>query len=242
MKTHINTNRIIAACAVILIGLAAGCSKPDGATHTKQSPPTLVEPGVGVGGVHGGMTAQEVIAELGAPSRTNGNRLVYSQWGLWVGLGKDDGNVVNLQCRDTFAGHTKEGIGIGSSRAEIIQAYGKPRAQKTPKPGQETLVYGKLRTRFFLKDDKLDGIMLMVANPKKGNQQRQNTASQNNTTPQNGMSNNPDDATDKDLQPEDDSTQTDTAEQLKKLQSLYDQGQINKDEYEKKKKEIMDAL
>ena len=56
------------------------------------------------------------------------------------------------------------------------------------------------------------------------------------------MSNNPDDATDKDLQPEDASTQTDTAEQLKKLQSLYDQGQINKDEYEKKKKEIVDSL
>lgn len=31
-------------------------------------------------------------------------------------------------------------------------------------------------------------------------------------------------------------------ERLKKLQSLYDQGLINKDEYEKKKKEIMDSL
>ena len=242
MKTHININRIIAAGAVILMGLATSCSKQDRATHTKPSAPTLVEPGVGIGGVHGGMTAQEVIAELGAPSRTNGNRLVYSQWGLWVGLGKDDGNVVNLQCRDTFAGHTKEGIGIGSSRAEIIQAYGKPRAQKTPKPGQETLFYGKLRTRFFLKDDKLNGIMLMLANPKKGDQNRPNTASQTNTAPQNEMDNNPADAADQDLPATDTSTKTDTAEQLKKLQSVYDQGLINKDEYEKKKKEIIDSL
>src|ERR1039457_1357368 len=34
----------------------------------------------------------------------------------------------------------------------------------------------------------------------------------------------------------------DAGERLKKLQSLFDQGLINKDEYVKKKKEIMDAL
>jgi hypothetical protein len=34
----------------------------------------------------------------------------------------------------------------------------------------------------------------------------------------------------------------DAAERLKKLQSLYDQGLINKDDYEKKKKEIVDSL
>ena len=40
----------------------------------------------------------------------------------------------------------------------------------------------------------------------------------------------------------DNGTKPDPAERLKKLQSVYDQGLINKDEYEKKKKEIMDSL
>jgi len=35
---------------------------------------------------------------------------------------------------------------------------------------------------------------------------------------------------------------SDLSERLKKLQSLYDQGLINKDDYDKKKKEIMDSL
>jgi hypothetical protein len=236
MKTYINLRHILTVSAALFIGLAAGCSKQNAASSPKPAAPTLIEPGVGIGGVRGGMTAQEVIAELGEPAKTNGNRLVYSQWGLWVGLGKDDGSVVNLQCRDTFAGHTKEGIGIGSSQEEIIQACGKPHNQNSPKPGRVTLFYNKLRTRFFLKDGKVDGIMLMVGNPKKENQNRPNTAPPTNTTPQNGMSNNPGDAGDQDL------PAADTAEQLKKLQSLYDQGQINKDEYEKKKKEIVDSL
>jgi hypothetical protein len=34
----------------------------------------------------------------------------------------------------------------------------------------------------------------------------------------------------------------DAAERLKKIKSLYEQGLINKEDYEKKVKEIMDAL
>jgi hypothetical protein len=236
MKTHINLRHILTVSAALFIGLAAGCSKQNAAPSPKPAVPTLIEPGVGIGGVRGGMTAQEVIAELGEPAKTNGNRLVYSQWGLWVGLGKDDGSVVNLQCRDSFAGHTKEGIGIGSSQEEIIQAYGKPHNQNSPKAGRVTLFYGKLRTRFFLKDGKVDAIMLVLGNPKKGNQNRPATLSPTNTAPQNEMDNNPGNAADQDL------STADTAEELKKLQSLYDQGQISKDEYEKKKQEILDSL
>lgn len=42
--------------------------------------------------------------------------------------------------------------------------------------------------------------------------------------------------------PETPAGKPDPAERLKKLESLYQQGLINKDEYEKKKKEIMDSL
>jgi hypothetical protein len=42
--------------------------------------------------------------------------------------------------------------------------------------------------------------------------------------------------------PADNTAKPNAAERLKKLQSLFDQGLINKDEYEKKKKEIMDSL
>jgi hypothetical protein len=42
--------------------------------------------------------------------------------------------------------------------------------------------------------------------------------------------------------PSDNNAKPDAAERLKKVKSLYDQGLINKEDYDKKVKEIMDSL
>jgi hypothetical protein len=60
-----------------------------------------------------------------------------------------------------FAGHTKEGIGIGSSRADVIHAYGEPTAKQAGGegwPNFEVLRYRPLGLYFRLRDDRVDTI------------------------------------------------------------------------------------
>ncbi len=48
-----------------------------------------------------------------------------------------------------FAGHTKEGIGIGSNRAEVVSAYGEPPTAKHGN-GYEILIYYKTHGMNFV--------------------------------------------------------------------------------------------
>jgi len=50
----------------------------------------------------------------------------------------------------------KEGIGIGSSRADVIKAYGEPTNAKPIQPNFEVLRYELLGLRFQLQDGKVD--------------------------------------------------------------------------------------
>jgi len=61
----------------------------------------------------------------------------------------------------TFAGRTKEGIGMGANREEIITAYGQPdRTSSGSKGDSEDLHYDKLRTKFTLVRGKLAAMIL----------------------------------------------------------------------------------
>jgi hypothetical protein len=127
------TSLIIAA---LLASLFAGCSKRPAHTVLTSSASIVIEPGDSVGPVHSGMTTQQVVAELGEPDQTQNSALEYVNLGMLVVPSKD-GHVQMVLCVDSskgepftnsFAGHTKEGIGIGSSRADVIKAYGQPTA------------------------------------------------------------------------------------------------------------------
>lgn len=120
----------------------------------------LIEPGSGVGKVRKGMTVDQVIAEIGPPRSTNGNMLVYPREGFWVGMSKDTGDIFNMHLRKGFAGRTPEGLGIGSTREEIIQAHGHPVDSQMPRPNFEVLNYTKPRIRFFLVKGVVDYIVL----------------------------------------------------------------------------------
>jgi len=70
------------------------------------------------------------------------------------------GVVHSVGVRPPFAGRTKEGIGMGASRADIIKAYGEPTAAKPIPPNSEVLRYESLGVRFQLEDGKVDLIVV----------------------------------------------------------------------------------
>jgi hypothetical protein len=141
----------------------AGASKPEVSTP-KPPTPLVIEPGSGVGKVRRGMTVQQVLAEIGPPRSTNGNMLVYPRLGIWVGMTGDKVDIFNVHLRKGFTGRTQEGVGIGSTREEVIGAYGQPVPQppstREPKPGFEIMNYSKPSIRFFLQDGAVEYIVL----------------------------------------------------------------------------------
>ncbi|HEX3857027.1 MAG TPA: hypothetical protein VHY30_07010, partial [Verrucomicrobiae bacterium] len=152
MNTQVTVTTLLVAAAFF----AGGCSKQSAHGSWSSSESIVVEPGVAIGSVHSGMTIQQVMAELGQPDQTvvsaspeiNG-ALDYTNIGLSVIPG-GDGVVRNVGVRPPFAGHTKEGIGMGASRADIIKAYGEPTATKLIQPDSEVLRYDSLGVRFQL--------------------------------------------------------------------------------------------
>ncbi|MGA9452385.1 MAG: hypothetical protein WBW41_13700 [Verrucomicrobiia bacterium] len=157
-----STQDTVATLLVAAALLAGACSKRSAHDAWSSSESIVVEPGVAIGSVHLGMTVQQVITELGRPDlavdsvspEING-ALEYTNYGLYVIPGK--GEVVhNISVGPPFAGRTKEGIGIGSSRADVIKAYGEPTAAKPIQPNFEVLRYEPLGLRFQLQDGKVD--------------------------------------------------------------------------------------
>jgi hypothetical protein len=158
------------AVAVFIAG--AGCS--DSSKHSPNSQSAaeasiIIEPGVGVGKVRGGMTVQQVVAELGEPDNKTGHVLNYVRSGFSV-IPNRDGAVRVVMCGDTlgtgtvlvkaFKGRTKEGIGMNSNRADLIQVYGEPTEIDHSEPGHEALKYRPLGLTFTLQNDKVHHIIV----------------------------------------------------------------------------------
>jgi hypothetical protein len=136
----------------------------------------LIEPGKAVGKVRGNMTIEEVIAELGRPDRRyNETTLQYLRFGFSV-VADREGLTRVVLCGDPsdkssaliklFSGRTKEGIGMGSSRDDLIAAYGPPSAVEPWGEDEEQIVYSSMGIGFILADDKVHHIT--VSFPKRG--------------------------------------------------------------------------
>lgn len=136
----------------------------------------VVEPLVGIGPVKFGMSKDEIIEHFGQPDKlmADGKKLNYvASKGLGFEFDSELG-LQKIQCWSTnwpaelpfavttFTGRTKEGIGIGSTREEIISAYGQPDGTGTDanKGVIEGLDYDKLRIQFSLWQDKLISMTL----------------------------------------------------------------------------------
>jgi hypothetical protein len=164
---------ITLAVAVILI--TTSCSKqnppaeskavaPEAepvAPEAKAKPPVLIEPNMAVDRAQKGMNKQQVRAALGKPGKINGMSWFYRQRGMFVSFG-DDGVIFNIKCVKPFVGTTKEGIGIGSTRAELIAAYGNPSQIQQFEHGDENLWFAPLGTSFYLENHKVTSIIVQM--------------------------------------------------------------------------------
>jgi hypothetical protein len=147
---------ITLGCALALSG---GCSESSDETSSSANPPMVIEPNLRVGEVHAGMTVEQVVKQLGEPQRKTANALEYTRLGFAVMPGPD-GVVQVVMCGDVtgingplakaFTGRTKEGIGMNSTREEVIKAYGEPSASNKMIGGLESLKYQTLGITFTL--------------------------------------------------------------------------------------------
>lgn len=163
------TVAVITATTVVL---AAGDHTPPGATVADTPDSTLlIVPGVSVGKVKAGMNEIEVAAALGAPEKMQGDVMIYDQHlGLSVVCNRQK-IVGAVFCGDSlpeypgvkiFKGRTKEGIGMGSSRDDLIKAFGKPATDQPWSRGskREQIIYPNLGLTFTLARGKVFHIMV----------------------------------------------------------------------------------
>jgi RNA polymerase sigma factor (sigma-70 family) len=121
--------------AMILVGVPIVVTSKPG-RHNERREQMLIVPHQSVGPVRNGMTTNEVEAVLGMPDKWAGKMMVYDQqYGMSVA--QSEQGVVAVLCGDRtlhspgvdkFKGHTKEGIGMKSSKEDLLHTFIGPTA------------------------------------------------------------------------------------------------------------------
>ena len=154
-----------------LLSLAACSEKAgsDSAGSAGTNAAMVIEPNLSVGKIQAGMTMEQVIAALGEPGRRTANSLEYPGLGLAVMPGPD-GVVQVVMCGDVtglngpfvkaFTGRTREGIGMTSTRDEVIKAFGEPAGDEKMRFGLESMNYPSLGLTFTLERGKVHHIIV----------------------------------------------------------------------------------
>ena len=169
------TPRTILSLSLLTLCLVALLSCAKKADREMPVDELIIEPLVGIGSVQFGMSKDEVIEHFGQPDKVmaEGTKLNYvSSKGLGFTVDSELG-LQMIQCWSknwpkelpfavtTFAGRTKEGIGMGATREQIVAAYGQPdRTTTDAKEYFENLHYDKLQTKFTLWQDKVNSMTL----------------------------------------------------------------------------------
>lgn len=161
--------------AVLALALVVfGCG-PD--PKPEPSEPMLIEPKVSVGPIKAGMTTDEVVGLLGEPQLRTANALEYKRLGFAVMHGPDKviqvvmcGDVTGLNgpLVKAFTGRTKEGIGLTSTREEVVNAYGQPTSSQKFLGGRESLRYDQLGITFSLEGEKVHHLIVRLTAPEPG--------------------------------------------------------------------------
>jgi hypothetical protein len=144
----------ILTMALMLLG--TGCSKQKA---TKPKPAINIFPNLRVGRVQTGMSRQEVEQAIGKPMKTNDTTSFYIHKGMFVSF-DTNGVVFNVKVVKPFGGITMEGIGIGSSRADVIKAYGAPDEDQKLEDGAENLGFSALKTTFYVQRGKVTSFIV----------------------------------------------------------------------------------
>ena len=148
---------------------ATGCSKQNPATasnpgspEVKTTSPDLIEPNAGVGKLRKGMNKQQVEAAIGKPEKIDSSGAWWTYSNRYMTLFFDDSGVIkSIDCSSPFAGATKEGIRIGSTRAELVAAYGNPTGMDAASmESAYMVVYQPLHMNVFLISGKVSELII----------------------------------------------------------------------------------
>lgn len=146
-------NRIhfLTTLAFVLVLTGSGCSRN---VHEPSAELThlSIHVGEGLGNVRFGDSEEAVIQKFGPPDSKRGGRvLVYVRGGFEVYLSRDGKRVTMFACGSAdperavrFKGKTPEGIGVGSSVADVQSAFGTPSLKRKKDEGgrsYEDLIY-----------------------------------------------------------------------------------------------------
>ena len=145
---------ILALFALALSSILLGCRK-------KSEEPMTIEPGVGIGKVTFGMPSKEVREILGKPDSEGTDSLAYDKLGLSIYILK--GLVKEVTCIGLSGdpdvkpciARTSKDIGIGSTRDQIIEAYGEPTSDE-----RNILKYESIGATFMVSEDGVTETML----------------------------------------------------------------------------------
>ena len=134
----------------------------------------LILPRIGVGKIKFGMTVQQMKDELGEPDiAATGISYMYKSLGMEL-VAKDNESISAILCGNSsnkqepmfkamekaFKLKTTEGIGIGSTEAQIIKAFGQP----TKHTEDDKLLYKDIRVSFTLDEGRVIGIWISEQN------------------------------------------------------------------------------
>jgi hypothetical protein len=124
----------------------------------------VIEPNLAVGKIRVGMRAEDVIKLFGEPQRRTANAIEYTDLGFAV-MPSPDGIVQVVMCGDVtglngplvnaFTGRTREGIGLRSTREELLKVYGQPSVEEKLRGNTESLRYDPLGITFTLENGKV---------------------------------------------------------------------------------------
>jgi RNA polymerase sigma factor (sigma-70 family) len=171
----------LGAAALFVGGVAtvaiSGDSTGNDTKAVEQQTSELIVPGTSVGKVKAGMSTDDLLPLFGKPDRKP-ERILGKDGEVWVWDYTRYGftvfssvyGVAAVMCGDAsgtndllvkaFKALTEEGIGMGSTRAEVVQAFGQPTAAKPWNAGQEQLEYKPLGLTLTLKAGKVIHIIV----------------------------------------------------------------------------------
>jgi len=163
--------KIASALAVLVFLTACSDNSNQGASAPQSGEPSLIEPNVRVGKVVAGMTVKQLVTQLGEPQRRTAKALEYTQLGFAV-LPDSNGMVSIVMCGDVtgihgpfvkaFTGRTREGIGMLSTRDDLLKAYGEPTESEKFRGGLESMRYQGLGITYTLEHGKVHHIIVRL--------------------------------------------------------------------------------
>jgi RNA polymerase sigma factor (sigma-70 family) len=146
---------------IVTMALTAALAATD--SKSTQDGSFLIVPGASVGQIRKGMTTNQVETALGKPDKWQGKFMVYDKQ-LGLSVGQTSQGVAVVLCGDSmlkyagvkkFKGRTKEGIGMLSTRDNVIKAFGQPTSAQPWNDGQQQLKYNQLGLTFVLESGKV---------------------------------------------------------------------------------------